>query len=107
MSQNLHVKKGDKVVVIAGESKSNEPREVLSVDKANQRVIVQGVNLRWRHERPSPKNPDGGRVQKEFPISASNVLLFSEKAGKGTRTRTEVVDGKRVRIGVQCGTHFD
>ena len=61
---SMHVKKGDKVVVIAGESKSDQPREVLQVDRDSGRVTVQGVNLRWRHERPSQKNPDGGRVQR-------------------------------------------
>lgn len=103
----LHVKKGDKVVVIAGASKSDEPREVLRVDAENVRVVVEGVNLRWKHERRSQANPEGGRVQREFPIAASNVLLWSEKAGKGVRTRTEISDGKKVRVGVPCGTRFD
>ena len=46
-------------------------------------------------------------MQMEHPIDVSNVLLFSEKLGKGTRTKTEVVDGKKVRVGVSCGTKFD
>ena len=103
----LHVKKGDKVVVTAGQYKSDEPREVLKVDADARRVIVAGVNLRWKHQRPSQQNPKGGRVQMEQPIDVSNVLLFSEKLGKGTRTKTEVVDGKKSRVGVQCGTRFD
>ncbi len=107
MAISLHVKKGDKVVVTAGADKSDEPREVLSVDVDSQRVIVQGTNVRWKHMRRSQENPEGGRVQKEFPIDASNVLLFSEKAGKGVRTRNELVDGKRVRVGKPCGTKFD
>ncbi len=107
MAGTLHVKKGDKVVVISGSYKSNEPREVLRVDVPNHRVIVEGVNLRWKHERRTPQNPNGGRTQKEFPIDASNVLLWSEKAQKGVRTRVERTDGKRVRVGVPCGTRFD
>lgn len=107
MAKSLHVKKGDKVVVISGAWKSSEPREVLQVDIPNGRVIVEGVNLRWKHERRSQQNPEGGRVQREFPIDASNVLVFSDKAGKGVRTRRELVDGKRVRVGVPCGTRFD
>lgn len=106
-SGKVHVKKGDKVVVIAGADKSDEPREVLRVDRENGRVVVAGVNMRWKHERRSQQNPEGGRIQKEFPISSSNVLLYSEKAGKGVRTKTEVVDGKRVRVGIPCGTKFD
>lgn len=103
----MHVKKGDKVVVCSGQYKSNEAREILKVDAETGRVIVQGVNLRWKHQRRSQQNPKGGRVQLEIPIDASKVLLFSEKLGKGTRTRIEVVDGKKVRVGVRCGTRFD
>ena len=102
-----HVKKGDKVVVIAGQYKSNEPREILRVEIETGRVVVQGVNLRWKHQARSPQNPKGGRVQSEHPIAVSNVLLYSDKSKKGTRTRTEIVDGKRVRVGVKCGTRFD
>jgi len=102
----LHVKKGDKVVVTSGRWRSKEPREVLQVDPEKGRVIVQGVNLRWKHTARSQQNPKGERVQKEFPIASSNVLLWSEKAGKGVRTRSELVDGKRVRVGT-CGTKFD
>ena len=105
--RSLHVKKGDKVVVTTGQYKSVEPREVLKVEAETGRVIVQGVNLRWKHHKRSQQNPKGGRVQMEQPIDASNVLLFSEKLGKGTRTKVQVVDGKKVRVGVRCGTKFD
>ena len=101
-----HVKKGDKVVVTSGQYKSNEPREVLKVEIGG-RVIVQGVNLRWKHQKRSQQNPKGGRVQMEMPIDASKVLLFSSKLGKGTRVRVQVQDGKKVRVGVRCGTNFD
>ena len=107
IDHKVRVKKGDKVVVIAGAYKSSEPRDVLKVDREAGRVVVEGVNLRWKHERRSQQNPEGGRVQREFSIDASNVLLFSEKAGKGVRTRIEIVDGKKVRVGVPCGTRFD
>lgn len=105
--RHLHVKKGDKVVVTTGQYKSNEPREVLRVDAENGRVIVQGVNLRWKHQKRSQQNPKGGRVQLEQPIDISNVLLFSQKLGKGTRTKVQIVDGKKKRVGVSCGTQFD
>ncbi len=104
--RKLHVRKGDKVVVTAGAYRSDEPREVLKVMAGEGKVLVQGVNLRWKHEKRSQQNPKGGRIQVEFPIDASNVMLFSEKLKKGTRTRSEVKDGKRVRIGVKCGTDF-
>ena len=105
--RTLHVKKGDKVVVIAGANKGNEPHEVLRIDVARERVVVEGVNMRVKHERRSRQSPEGGRVEAESPIAASNVLLYSEKAKKGVRTRTEIVDGKRVRVGIPCGTRFD
>ena len=105
--KRMHVKKGDKVVVVSGQYKSNEPREVLKVDARSGKIIVAGVNLRWKHQARSQQNPKGGRVQVELPIPSSKVLLFSEKLGKGTRTKIEVVDGKKVRVGVKCGTKFD
>ena len=107
MALKLHVKKGDNVVVIAGAYKSGEPREVLRVDRSEERVVVKDVNMRWKHQRRSQQSPQGGRVQKEFPIDASNVLIYSDKAGKGVRTRIEVKDGKRIRVGIPCGTEFD
>ncbi len=103
---SVHVKKGDKVVVTSGQYKSNEPREVLKVG-SDGRIIVQGVNLRWKHHKRSQQNPKGGRVQLEMPISASKVLLFSEKLGKGTRTKVQIVNGNKTRVGVACGTNFD
>ncbi len=107
MALKLHVKKGDKVVIITGAYKSSEPHEVLRVDRSEGRVVVKDVNMRWKHQRRSQQDPQGGRTQKEFPIDASNVLVYSEKAGKGVRTRVEVKDGKRIRVGIPCGTEFD
>ena len=104
---NLHVRKGDKVVVISRQYKSNEPREVLKVLLEDGKVIVQGVNLRWKHHKRTQQNPKGGRVQLEMPIPASKVLLYSDKQQAGTRTRNTRVDGKPVRVGVKCGTKFD
>lgn len=105
--RSLHVKKGDKVVVISGADKSGTPSEVIQIFAEAGRVLVKGVNLRWKHLRRSTQNPQGGRIQKEFPIAASKVMLWSEKAGKGVRTRSQIVDGKRVRVGVPCGTRFE
>jgi large subunit ribosomal protein L24 len=102
----LRIKKGDKVVVISGADRSNQPREVLRVDVENQRVVVQGVNVRVKHQRRSQQNPKGGRVEKEFPIHVSKVMLWSESKGRGVRVRSEIIDGKRVRVGT-CGTRFD
>jgi large subunit ribosomal protein L24 len=114
-SRHPRIRKGDKVVVRTGADKSSEPREVLHVYPETGKILVKGVNMRWHHERRSQQNPKGGRLHKESPIDISNVLLFSEKAGKGVRIRIEFEEhenaaGKkkqrRVRVG-SCGTRFD
>ena len=108
--KRMHVKKGDKVVVISGAYRSNEPKEVLSVDAEAGKVVVAGVNMRWKHQKRSQQNPQGGRNRTEHPMDVSKVLLFSEKAKKGVRTRNTLVTvegkAKRVRVGT-CGTQFD
>ena len=102
----MHVKKGDQIVVIAGNDRGKRGR-VLHVISEENRIFVEGVNVRVKHLKKSPANPQGGSVEREMPISASNVLLWSEKAGKGVRTRITDRDGKRIRVGISCGTKFD
>ncbi len=103
----IHIKKGDKVVVISGADKSDKSHEVLDVFADIGKVLVKDVNMRFNHTPRSQQNPQGARVRKECPIDASNLLLYSEKAGKGVRTAIQVVDGKKIRIGKPCGTKFD
>lgn len=101
-----HVRAGDLVVVTAGNERGKRGK-VLRVLRREGRVLVEGVNRRVKHLRKTPKHPQGGRVEREHPIAASSVLLWSEKAGKGVRTRVERAGGTRVRVGVPCGTRFD
>ena len=82
----MHVRKGDTVLVIAGNDKGKKG-EIKLVDVAACRVIVEGVNLRWKHRKPTQKDPKGERLQREFPVHASNVMLWDEKLGKGVRKR--------------------
>ena len=82
----MHVKKGDQVVVISGNDK-NERGVVLEVLRRNERVIVEGINMRWKHRKPTQQNPKGERVQVECSIHASNVMLVDPKTGKPTRRR--------------------
>ncbi len=87
-----HVRKNDLVEVIAGDHKG-ERGKVLKVLPKEQLVWVQGLNMVFRHVRPSRRNPQGGRLQKEAPIHISNVLPVDEKAGKsgkGSRVRFEL-----------------
>ena len=87
----MHVRKGDQVIIIAGNDKgrTGEIREVLrdktSPDKA--RVVVEGVNLRWKHKKPTQQSPKGERVQVECAIHASNVMHVDPQTGKRTRRR--------------------
>ena len=75
----MHVKKGDQVLVIAGNDKGKSGEVVLAMPKQN-RVVVEGINMRWRHQKPTQQSPKGERVQREVSIHASNVKLV--EAGK-------------------------
>jgi len=98
-----HIKKGDTVVVIAGANKKASGR-VLRILKDKDRVVVEGVNRVWKHVRPSQRNPQGGRIQKDAPIHISNVMLVDPTSGKRTRTKIEVREGVKHRVAVKTGT---
>ena len=98
-----HVRKGDTVAVIAGNDKG-KVGEVLRVDDASGKVIVQGVNRVYKHLRPSRQNPQGGRIQKEMPIHISNVLPVDPKTNQPTRVGFRInEDGTKERIARKSG----
>ena len=98
-----HIKKGDLVQVISGASK-NKTARILKVLPKEDKVIVEGVNKRWKHVRPSQANQQGGRIQKEMPIHVSNVQPISPSTGKPTRVRfVTKEDGSKVRLAVKGG----
>ncbi|MBI4578575.1 MAG: 50S ribosomal protein L24 [Planctomycetes bacterium] len=84
-----HIRKDDEVEVIAGDHRGQRGK-VLRVDAKRGLVLVQGINMVYRHVRPSRRNPQGGRLQKEAPMHISNVLPVDAKAGRGKRVRFEV-----------------
>ena len=92
-----HIRKDDLVEVIAGDHKGSRGK-VLKVDPVKGLVLVQGVNMVYRHVRPSRRNPQGGRLQKEAPIHISNVLPVDEKTGRGTRVRFQTERDQRGRV---------
>ncbi|HEV2105394.1 MAG TPA: 50S ribosomal protein L24 [Candidatus Eisenbacteria bacterium] len=97
------VRKGDMVVVIAGENRGTRGR-VLSVDDAKQRVVVEKVNFVKRHTKPRGQNTQGGILEKEAPIHLSNVMLWDPKAGRGVRVGSRAgKDGARERISRATG----
>jgi len=92
-----HIKSGDQVMVIAGADKGKTGR-IIKVLADKDRVIVEGVNRVWKHVRPSQRYPQGGRIQKDAAIHASNVMPLDPTTGKGTRVKFEVRDGRKHRI---------
>ena len=100
----LKIKKGDTVKVITGKDKDKEGK-VLSVDVKNGKVLVEGVNMITKHAKPSQANPNGGIVQREAAIDASNVMLVHE--GKATRVGFAIQDGKKVRVAKATGKVID
>lgn len=98
-----HVKKGDMVVVIAGNDKG-KTGEILRVYPDNDKVLVQGVNSVYRHMKPSRQHPHGGRIQKEMPIHISNVLPVDPETSQPSRVgfRTNE-DGSKERFARKSG----
>ncbi|MCI6472068.1 MAG: 50S ribosomal protein L24 [Bacteroidales bacterium] len=99
----LHIKKGDTVIVLAGEDKGKTGK-VLKVDVDKQRAIVEGVNVVKKSAKPSAKNPQGGIVEQEASIHISNLNLIDPKSGKPTRVGIKInEDGKKVRVAKKSG----
>jgi large subunit ribosomal protein L24 len=84
MQKKTHIKKGDQVMVITGESKGQKGR-VLEVDREKTRALVEGVNMVSKHTKPNTKAPQGGIVKKEAPVHISNLMLIDPTSGKPTR----------------------
>ena len=100
--KKLHIKKGDTVYVNAGNDKGKTGK-VLSVAPAENRAIVEGVNLVSKHTKPNSKAPQGGIIKQEAPIHVSNLSLIDPKSGKATRVGYKMVDGKKVRYAKKSG----
>ena len=98
------IKKGDMVRVIAGADKDNEGK-VLSVDVKNHKVVVEGVHMIKKHEKPSMRNQAGGIIEQEGPIDLSNVMLLHN--GKTTRVGFKMDGDKKVRIAKSTGDVID
>ena len=97
-----HIKSGDTVMVTTGADKGKTGK-VLRVLTGKDRVVVEGINRVWKHVRPSQRNPQGGRIQKDAPIHLSNVQPLDPTSGKGTRIKFEVKDGIKHRVAVKSG----
>ena len=99
----MHIRKDDTVQIIAGDDASATGR-VLRVLPDVGKVVVEGINKVYRHMRPSRRNQQGGRLSKEMPVDASNVLLFCGACRKGVRIgKRSGADGSKERFCKQCG----
>ena len=98
----MRLKRNDLVVVISG-NHTGEQGRVLRVLKETDQVIVQGVNLRFKHLRRSQKNPQGSRIQREAPIHISKVQLVDPKTNQPTRLGFRVENGRKIRYAKRSG----
>jgi large subunit ribosomal protein L24 len=99
----MKIRKGDHVKVIRGNHRGQEGT-VLRVEREKNRVVIEGVNRRKRHMKPSQSNPEGGIVEFEAPVHASNVMLVDPQTSEPTRVRTQVGEGGvRERVAVKSG----
>ena len=97
-----NIRKGDQVVVIAGDDKDpKKPRVVKEVLVDEGKILVEGVNIITRHTKPSAQNTKGGIVKKEAPIHISNVMLWDGK--QGTKVKRDVQNDKKVRVSKKSG----
>ena len=99
----MHIRVNDIVEVIAGDDKGKRGN-VLRVDRPNNKVSVQGINLVYRHMKPSRANPQGGRLSKEMPVDVSNVMLIDPSSNKPTRMGLRTLaDGSKERYAKKSG----
>jgi len=103
----VHVKKDDMVKIIAGKDQGKTGK-VLRVFPAKGRVVVESINVVKRHTRPSQMNPEGGIIEKEAPLSISNVMLVCGSCNQATRTGIKLLeDGSKSRYCKKCNESVD
>ena len=102
-----HVRRGDTVAVIAGRERGKRGK-VLRVLPEASRVVVEKINMMKKHQRPTQKLRQGGIIEREAPLSLSNVLLVCGRCDKPSRAGIKVLgDGRKVRVCRRCGETID
>lgn len=98
----MRIKKGDTVEVISGKDKGKKGKVIRTIPKKD-RVIVEGVNIVTKHEKPRGPQSPGGITKNEAPIHVSNVMYYDTKANKRSRIGYRIEDGKKVRVAKASG----
>ena len=101
----MNIKKDDKVVVLSGKDKGKEGK-ILTADPKAMKVIVEGVNVATKHQKPRKQGDEGGIIKVETPIYASKVQLVCPKCGKATRVGHKIEGGKKTRVCKKCGAEI-
>ena len=101
----MNIKKDDKVVVLSGKDKGKQGQILVSDPKA-MKVIVEGVNVATKHQKPRKQGEEGGIIKVDTPIYVSKVQLVCPKCGKATRVGHKIADGKKVRVCKKCGAEI-
>ena len=101
----MKIKKDDKVIVLSGKDKGKQGK-ILSADPKAMKVVVEGVNVATKHQKPMKQGQEGGIIKVETPIYASKVQLVCPKCDKGTRVGYKLVDGKKIRVCKHCGAEI-
>lgn len=101
----MKIKTGDNVIVLSGKDKGKSGK-VLRADPNGQKVIVEGVNVATKHQRPRKQGEEGGIIKVETPIYASKVQVLCPKCGKATRVGHKIENGKKSRVCKKCGANL-
>ncbi len=106
MSNKVHVKTGDTVMVINGKDRGKTGK-VLQVSPSEGKVIVEGINIVKKHVKPRRMGEPGGIIEAESALYADKVQLVCPKCGKAVRVGHVINDGKKVRVCKKCGAHIE
>ena len=99
---STRLKKGDQIEIITGKDKGKKGR-ILRIDKLKNRVLVEGLNMVKKTQKPKKQNEKGGIIEIEVPLSTSNVMVFCKKCSLPVRTAIQIRDGNKVRVCRKCG----
>lgn len=102
----MFIKKNDTVMIMTGKDKGKKGKVLYAFPKTSK-VIVEGVNMVTKHQKPNRKVQQGGIIHQEAPIHVSNVMLYDQSAKAPTRVRFEVRGDKKVRVAVKSGAVID